>query len=346
MEALKQFSNYSVDSDILYTFIIYDMPKKSVLEEIAKQIDSAKNIQNTFKKQKICTRLYNFQNMINNIININCDESEAECIVINSIYLLDETVIYTHKLSEDNFYTAQCFGLRNFYMKIDTHFHIDFIIGFFTNFSYIYHLSYKTKTNCTLYELNRYKSRVINTYNNVNDEKLISIMNMIKDGLIDESTNSTKKKRNTSVNLPYDCTIFISSEDQKDKINKVLTSNNLNNSVYTCFTQTNQSVIELHERFEMLNNHTLLQHYMNNLTNPKYIDLFVFGKLKVEIKEAIENYQLKELFIEKRKLEKLKEILPEDCFNFNIYLIEAIEQGDVADQFINSYNGLLGVKYF
>jgi hypothetical protein len=85
---------------------------------------------------------------------------------------------------------------------------------------------------------------------------------------------------------------------------------------------------------------------MIELNNPKCVDLYVFGKLKVEIKEAMECYSLKELFIEEKKLEKLKEFVPPECFNFKIYIIRSLEIGDSAYNFINSYNGIMGIKYY
>ena len=46
-------------------------------------------------------------------------------------------------------------------------------------------------------------------------------------------------------------------------------------------------------------NNDLLEKKLNELNNPNTnLDLFVFGKLKKEILESIEYYQLKELYIE------------------------------------------------
>ena len=78
----------------------------------------------------------------------------------------------------------------------------------------------------------------------------------------------------------------------------------------------------------------------------KNIDLYVFGKLKFEIKDAMESYLLKELFIEDKKLENLKEFVSNEFFNFKIYPIKVLEVGDSAYNFINSYNGIMGIKYF
>ena len=90
-----------------------------------------------------------------------------------------------------------------------------------------------------------------------------------------------------------------------------------------------------------------LEKRLNDLQNEKTnTDLYLFGKLKIEIKEAIESYSVKELYIEDRKLEKLKEFVDESFFNFKIIVIKSLESGDSADKFIKNYNGIMGIKYF
>ena len=94
-------------------------------------------------------------------------------------------------------------------------------------------------------------------------------------------------------------------------------------------------------------NNILLEKKLNELSNSNTnLDLFVFGKLKKEILSAIECYQLKELYIEERKLEKLKQFVDDSYFNFNIIPIQVINSGDIADKFIKDYNGLMGIKYY
>ena len=94
-------------------------------------------------------------------------------------------------------------------------------------------------------------------------------------------------------------------------------------------------------------NNEQLEKRLNDLNNSNTnLDLYIFGKLKIEIKEAIEMYIIKELYIEEHKLEKLKICIDDACFNFKIYLIKSLEYGDVAESFIKNYNGLMGIKYY
>lgn len=103
---------------------------------------------------------------------------------------------------------------------------------------------------------------------------------------------------------------------------------------------------EIMKREEMKENHRILQERLEDLKHEKKMDLFVFGKLKFEIKDAIESYALKELFIQKEKYEKLRSWIDHDAFNFAVYFIEKVEPGDAGDMFIQNYNGVMGIKYF
>jgi hypothetical protein len=107
---------------------------------------------------------------------------------------------------------------------------------------------------------------------------------------------------------------------------------------------TRNEFFEMMEKEKMLENHQLLQKRLDELLiNP---DLYVFGKLKKEILEAIECYQLKELYIEQKKWIKLQEFCDPTLFNFKIYPILSLSKNDIGDRFIQEYNGLMGIKYF
>lgn len=98
---------------------------------------------------------------------------------------------------------------------------------------------------------------------------------------------------------------------------------------------------------EQLKHHQILEKRLQDLQNSKTnLDLYVFGKLKMEILQSIENFQLKELYIQDTKLEKLKSIVDHETLNFTIIPIFSIEKGDIADRFIQDYNGLMGIRYY
>jgi len=93
--------------------------------------------------------------------------------------------------------------------------------------------------------------------------------------------------------------------------------------------------------------HALLARRLADLQNPNTnLGLYVFGKLRKEILTAIENYELKELYIDSKKLERLERFAPPGCLNFSIIPIDTLNTDDIAAGFLRDYNGLMGIRYY
>ena len=122
---------------------------------------------------------------------------------------------------------------------------------------------------------------------------------------------------------------------------------NLKNIIVEKQNINKEDLYNLYESEIIKNNNLQLEKKLLDLQNSNTnLDLYVFGKLKNEIKEAIEMYLLKELYIEDKKLEKLKKIVNNDFLNFKIIEIKSIKDGDIAHNFIKDYNGIMGIKYY
>jgi hypothetical protein len=315
MDELKKFINIRNSLDVLYTILIYNKSVSSILNDIEIQRQKAKNISNPVKKHKIMERLFLFENYLNNNYNIDTD-------IINSIFLIDESV-YRYDLTNSMLSIVKEYNMRDYFTKIDTFFHVEYLIDFFTNFNFIYHL----KVN---------KNDVSLTKMNKNKEKEIYNSKSITESGFNDLCNRIRSEYNYKEN------IFVSGNAQSlfAKIN------NVKNIIIKNDNLSRNDVWELYENELMKLNIVELDKRLIELENPKYVDLYIFGKLKVEIKEAMECYALKELFIEEKKLEKLKEFVEPEYFNFKIYTIRSLEVGDSASNFINSYNGIMGIKYY
>ncbi len=315
MDELKKFINIRNSIDVLYTILIYNKSVSSILNDIEIQRQKAKNISNPLKKHKIMERLFLFENYLNNNYNIDTD-------IINSIFLIDESV-YRYDLTNAMLSIAKEYNMRDYFTKIDTFFHVEYLIDFFTNFNFIYHL----KVN---------KNDVSLTKMNKNKEKEIYNSKSITESGFNDLCNRIRSEYNYKEN------IFVSG----NSLALFAKINNVKNIIIKNDNLSRNDVWELYENELMKLNIVELDKRLIELENPKYVDLYVFGKLKVEIKEAMECYALKELFIEEKKLEKLKEFVEPEYFNFKIYTIRSLEVGDSASNFINSYNGIMGIKYY
>ena len=323
MDELKKFINIRNTLDVLYTILIYNKSVPSILNDIEEQRIKAKNISNPVKKHKIMERLFLFENYLNN--NYNPDRN-TNTEIINSIFLIDESV-YRYDLTTEMLSIAKEYNMRNYFTKIDTFFHVEYLIDFFTNFYFIYHLKVN-KNEASLTKMNKNKEKEMYNSKSITESGFNDLCNRVR--------NEYNYKEN----------IFVSGNSPAlfAKINSNINSNK--NIILKNENLSRNDVWDLYETELMKLNIVELDKRMIELNNPKYVDLYVFGKLKVEIKEAMECYALKELFIEEKKFEKLKEFVPPECFNFKIYIIRSLEVGDSACNFINSYNGIMGIKYY
>lgn len=142
--------------------------------------------------------------------------------------------------------------------------------------------------------------------------------------------------------IGYKDIIFIISSTSYDKMPD-------NKNIILCKKDgfSRHDTYELYENEIYKKNNIELEKRLNDLHNEKTnTDLYVFGKLKDIVSQYIETYSVKELYIEERKIARLKEITDPDCLNFRIIPIRVMEDGDSASKFINDYNGIMAIKYY
>jgi len=315
MDVLNNYRSFEENTETLFSILIYNKSKNIIIKNLDSQLEKAKDISNIIKKKKINNRLFNLINYIND--NFNEDS------IINSIFLLNDK-IFEYKLNNTDVQTAEKYKFLNFYIKNDIKFHVEYFIDIFTNFNFIYTMNI-SKSDLIICEMNKNKEKTIEN-NKINNEIMII-----------ESIEKIRKNYN------YKDVIIIYGNSQF--LSKL---NNIKNLIIIKKDSLNKTELyDLYEKEIFNKNNLLLEEKLNDLKNEKTnTDLYVFGKLKFEIKESIELYIIKELYIEDKKLEKLKTFVDESYFNFKIIIIKSLEQGDIADNFIKDYNGVMGIKYY
>lgn len=321
MNELIEYNNIVENTDTLLSVIVYDKKVCDIIKFFEDQLERAKKISNPIKKQKINNRLFIFIKYLNDIY-------QDQDIIINYIFLIHEKIISYH-LSKFEIDTAREYNFFNIYFKYDSKFHIDHFIDLFYNFNFIYTIKIN-KYDIHIIKLNKNKDKEIDIGKLTNELKIFDFVEKIRSNygykdliilhgnsqLINKYEANNKHKDNMPIII---CKDFLSKED--------------------CFN--------LYSDECMKKNLLLLENKLLELNNGKSnIDIFIFGKLKFEFKDAIESYLLKELFIEENKLEKLKTIIDNSFLNFKIIPIKSLTTGDIGDQFIKNYNGLMGIKYY
>lgn len=325
VEIKKKYASINETTESLLSIMIYKKTTSEVLNYLQDQLEKARNIANIVKKNKVNNRFFKLIKYIE--LKYTHDDGTLQ---INSIFLVDDNILeYTLQNTE---IAILCeYEIMKLYMKCDTYFYIDYFYDILYNFNVIFSVKIN-KSDCIIYKFNKNKEKIVNLgnkntdiFNKIIDSKgVLSLCDMIRN------------------EIGYKDTIFIISSASYDKIPDNKNIIFIKNDAFA-----RHYIYDLYENEIYKKNNIELEKRLNDLNNEKTnTDLYVFGKLKDIIPEYIETYSIKELYIEERKITKLKEIADPDCLNFRIIPIRMIEDGDCASQFIKNYNGIMGIKYF
>lgn len=309
MDILRSYTSISETTDTLFSICIYNQSISDVKKYFENELEKAKKISNINKKIKINNRLFQFIKYL--------QDNFEENLIMNHIFLLYDKVI-NYELTKKNIQTAHLYKLQTIFVKCDTYFHINYFIDFFYNFQFIYSIKIN-KNDYSIIQLNKYKIKELEHGKVHNEQQLIDVIDILR------KTENYK-----------DLILLFGNHSWIDKIiikNTIIYKNIINDN----------EIYEIYEKEKMKENHNLLKKRIDDIKNENTnLDLYVFGK----IRNAIETYSLKELYIEDKKLERLKTIINEEYFNFRIIPIKSLEPFDIANTFIKDYNGIIGIKYF
>lgn len=316
MNILNDYKLIEESTESLFSILIYNKKIDEIIKFTEDQLDKAKNISNPIKKNKVNNRLFSFLKYLRD------NYESIEDYIVNSIFLINDKV-FEYKLSKDEIKIAHEYSFQKVYFKSDIKFHISYFIDFFYNFDFI-HTIKVNKNELSIIKLNK------------NKEKELEKLKLNNENNIIESIDKIRKI--------YNYNDYIVVYGNNTLLSKLI---NIKNIIIKKDLINKDEIYDLYENEIMKKNIIDLEKRMNDIKNVNTnIDLYIFGKLKIEIKDAIESYSIKELYIENKKLEKLKEFIDNDLLNFKIIPIKSLEVGDSADIFIKDYNGLMGIKYF
>ena len=307
MNILREYKNIEENTDTLISILIIDKNYNEIIKFIQDQLNRANKITNPMKKNKINNRFYSLLKFI--------EENFNEESIINNIFLIHDKLIH-YKLNENEINTTKIYNLQKIFLKCDKFFYIEYFIDLFYNFNFIY--SFKlNKNDLSISKINKNKEKELENFKINNEQKIYEEIEIIR------KNNNYK-----------DIIIIYGNSSLLTKID-----NNIKNIIIEKQNINREEIYNLYELEIIKNNNSQLEKRLLDLQNPNTnLDLYVFGKLKNEIKEVIEMYLLKELYIDNKKLEKLKKIIDNDFLNFKIIEIKSLKDGDIAYNFIKDYN--------
>ncbi len=293
------------------SLLFYKKSVEWILCTLEELLEKVKKIENPIKRNKLQQRYYKLKEEMERI--------EDGSKLVSSLFFIQEK-IFEYPLSPRERQVMEEYKIRDYHLYAESSFRIDYFRDLFDNFDFYYSFIYH-KSECEMKKWNAYKEKVVERgkYEKEFYEKIRKVYG-------------------------YKGTIFIYGSGVK--ANKELLTLSAPKVILEKEEYGRNELYQMALQEEIRANHVILQQRLQELQNEKKMDLYVFGRLKFEIKDAIESYSLKELFIQREKYEKLRSWIDHDAFNFKVYFIEKLESGDVADTWIQNYNGVMGIKYF
>jgi hypothetical protein len=247
--------------------------------------------------------------LFNLISQINSTDRYAS---VNHIFFVGENVDI-EELSSSDIKLLKEYKIKNFYFDHDKNFNTTYLKDLF------FDLEFKTvvninKTLVQIFDMNLTKSKIIEEKTIKTQKELIEIIVKYSGGLINGVTSLTK-----NLLLP----------------NWIINSTNLNREeIMNEFNKEEQSQI-----------HKDLKITIDMLFNVKQEGLILRGTVEI-IRQAIEDYLVKELYVTEEINDQLKGIIDDDCFNFDIKIVKNVEKGDIHDKLVTDFGGVIGILYY
>jgi hypothetical protein len=310
---LKQFLEENRQNDketheTSITLIIYNYSVEDTMTDLYKQLENIKNIKHPQTKKKLNDRVYNFIKYIE-------DKKQEPSDKLNSLYLINDNIL-EHTLTKKEISTLKEFNKHKYYIIFDNEFHIDFLIDFFTNFNYYNSFECnKKEVKHTLLTKTKSKTNKIKSCSSEDDLITFIKENSDNNDIVIHGISTLLKT------LRYKSPVF----------NKKLCNND---------------VITVIEEQKMKEKHIELEDVFKYLDDERKLHLLIYGKIKNEIKQAIEEYRVKKLYCHSTRLHLVKKQLSAEYYNFPIIIVDRLKDGDCSDRLLNEFKGVIGISYY
>ena len=288
------------------TCIIYKYSIDNTIKDLYKKLKNIQNIKHPQTKKLLNDRIYNF-------IQYLTDMKMDELTQLNSIYLINNDII-EYKLQKKEIQLLIEFNKPNYYMMFDIQFKTDWLLDFFTNFNY-YNSFECNKKQVNHILLTKTKSKINKKKTCKTEEELQEFISEYNELSILHGVSTLLKK--------LICKIPV--------YNKKLTNN---------------EIIDILEKEEMKKKHKELNDIFNYLNDERKLHLLIYGRIKNEIKQAMEEYRVKKLYCHIDKLHIVNKQLSSEYYNFPIIIIKTLESGDIADKLLNDFKGAIAISYY
>ena len=309
--------SYQSPLELCVTILANGMIVKDFVEKLEETQESCRKVGNSLKRAGLCGSLHALIQRVK--------ERDEKEVVYALFYLYYGSESGCSEIIEEKILTKsekdvlKEYGFSQYQYRNSERFPLDEWNDIFTNFDFL-QVVHVNQQSARHLKMNRYKMKEVMNCKITSESHLIELVDRI-----------LKEKREKVY-------LYGISNYATLKVKAMV--------LYHEGHLTKEEVWEWKGDEEMKGNLALLEERMKEIGDEKKIDLFVFGRIKMEIKEHVEGYLLKELFIEERKIKILKEIVEPETLNFKIIPVRSLEKGDIGQMFIENYQGLMGIKYY
>lgn len=309
--------SYISPLELCVTILANGIVVKDFVEKLEETQESCRKVGNSLKRAGLCGSLHSLIQRVK--------ERDEKEVIYSLFYLYHGSESGCSELIEENVLTKserdvlKEYGFLQYQYRNSERFPLEEWRDIFTNFDFL-QVVHVNQQSARHLKMNRYKMKEIVNCKITSESHLIELVDRI-----------LKEKREKVY-------LYGISNYATLKVKAMVT--------YREGHLTKEEVWMWKGDEEMKFNLALLEERMKEIGDEKKVDLFVFGRIKMEIKEHVEGYLLKELFIEERKIKILKEIVEPETLNFKIIPIRSLEKGDIGQMFIENYQGLMGIKYY
>lgn len=234
---------------------------------------------------------------------------------LNSIYLVGNK-IENIKLSKNEQSVLKEYNVAKYTFMYDSCFHIDYLIDIFTNFTF-FDVIVLEKKSAEHYLLNENKRKIIKQFSCSKESDLTNYI---------------------TENITGKC--FVHGQ------NMILKNLSFCDHIFVYKKLVDSDIFDIFAKEEMKIKHIDLQKCFDMISNEKQVHLVIYGKLGKDIKEAIEQYRIKKLFVHQKVLNKLKDMISEEYFNFDLVEISSLENKDIGQILMDQYDGAIGIAYY
>ena len=327
-EELSAFANQSEKYEVLYTIITHSLEKQKLIDDLYDRLKKIKHLSNIKKKKLINDRLFG-------LISVLKEDSQIPDTLDHVILLDSESHLFA--LGKRQKHTLAEFNVRPLLFWADTHFRIETLREVITVKCLIDVIQIKAY-QLTHYRIDHYKQKTIHEHSL--EQAVPKALDHLQQYITKELVGTGKDRG---------CLVYGVSPVTKALAGQKSVSIP---DIWETITQQvdNQQLMEHYHRYQMLRNHQDLSQVFKMLQNPNECDKVIYGAVAKEIKQAIEEYRVKTMFVHQKIKTEFEAMIKDnqlgECLNFQLVWIDTLEKNDTADNLYQQYGGSMGVTYY